>query len=140
MQNHLFPNEPPEVRLQLMKDNCYNAEEIKQKRFFSEDEKNKLKDDITNDALRSSEIEDQIKSLTQPLKEELKSIKSLMRVRLTDVRKGYEDIEATVYCFDDQEEGMMNSYDENGTLVSSRKLYPSERQTKIVALNKVNQL
>lgn len=135
LNNTQFTEETPGARLQLLQDNCHSREESKLKRFFTEDEIAALREKITTHALRMSDIDEEIKAVSEPLKNSLKQVKADQRVCLTEVRRGFEELPTTLYAFDDQEDGMMGYYDEDGKLVSTRKLYPHERQTRIVPMN-----
>lgn len=50
-----------------------------------------------------------------------------------------ERIEGVLYHVDDQESGMMNSYDVNGDFIQSRRLKPNERQGSMFKLNQISQ-
>jgi len=137
MTTQLFPDSTPGERFQMLQDNCVNMEDAKLKRFYSDEEMGSLREKVTNQAIKLSDLEDQIKILVTPLKEEIKVIKLDQKVNLTQVRMGHEEIAVTLYAFEDQEEGMMGFYDQDGKLVNMRKLYPHERQTRIVDMHQV---
>ena len=51
------------------------------------------------------------------------------------LKKGYSENEETVYMIADHEAGEMNTYDANGIYLSSRKLRPDEKRTKVYSMN-----
>lgn len=135
MKQTLFENESPEKRLEMLSDNAYEIKETTIKRFHTPEEKELLRNTATDQMINCQEIEEKIKDLTEPLKGELKMVKAELKTNLTAFKRGYESQETRLFAFDDQEDGMMCFYDGDGKLVESRKLYPAERQTKILNIN-----
>lgn len=50
---------------------------------------------------------------------------------LANVRAGFAEVNQQVYLYEDHDQQMMLYYDNTGTLVSSRRLAPHEKQTRI---------
>ncbi len=65
---------------------------------------------------------------TQPYKIIEKEINSI----LMKIKNGYEIVNRKIYGVDDQDEGLMAIYSEDGTLLNTRKLFSTERQTTIL--------
>lgn len=135
MKEVMFEDCQPEERLQLLKDNAYASEDTQVKRFHTPAERDAFREAATNKMIDCQDIEEQIKNLVEPLKAKLKEEKAILKTHLGAIRRGYDSEETTLFLFDDQEEGIMISYDAEGRFVSSRKLHPTERQTKILTLN-----
>lgn len=138
MKETIFEDATPEQRAQMLHDNCYAIEDAQLKRFHTPEQKESLRNTATDEMIKCQDIEEKIKELTEPLKGELKTVKSELRSHLASFKRGYESEDGKLYAFDDQEESMMNFYDVEGKLVKSRRLYPTEKQTKIISMTKDN--
>lgn len=140
MKDTMFETYPLAARLQMLIDNAYAREETKLERFHTAEEKEALRNTATDEMIQCQDIEEEIKKLTEPLKGQLKTVKSELRTHLKAFKRGYESEDVTLFAFDEQEEGMMVFYDAEGKLVKSRKLHPSERQTKILTMPNTSSL
>ncbi len=107
-------------------------------RPFSFDELKDKRESITNVSMQIDEQEEQLREISKQKREVLKGLKSEQKIIMKEVRAQAETVTETVYLLDDQEEGIMGYYDANGTLISSRKLLPGERNLKIEFGNKVS--
>ena len=134
MSENLFQNIPINDRASMLEANCLKHEEQTVKRQFTHEELEDMRITLTDDSIKNSELEDELKALTKPIREELKNYKAVIREKLKKLKLKYDENLETVYLFDDQENGMMNTYDVTGELLSSRKLLPSEKQTRIIDL------
>lgn len=133
---NLFQELPEPERIQALKDNCTEIEEnYRTKRFFSKEELDDLKTEVSDESILVSELEDKLKEISAPIKADIKSKKIDLRATLKLVKQKYEENLEDVYLFADHHEGFMLYYNSKGELISSRKLLPHERQTKIVDLN-----
>lgn len=136
MKETMFEDSSPEERVQLLSDNCYFHDDTILERFHTPEEKEALRNVTMEETIRCQEIEDQIRSLTEPLKGELKIIKSSLKDHVSCFKRGYEPENVRLYAFDDQENSTMNYYDHTGKFIKSRRLTPSERQSKIFNIGK----
>lgn len=135
---HLFNELPQEQRVQALKDNCTKIEErYTVQRFFDKDELDSLREEVSNVSIDISELEDELKEISTPIKNQVKEKKLTLRSKLKLVKQKFDESEEEVYLFADHTEGVMLYYDFSGELISSRRLLPHERQTSIHQINKI---
>jgi hypothetical protein len=104
-------------------------------RDFSEEEIADIKTTLSEQAIRLNDLKIEKKELTSVISGKIKITESEMKGTLKDLKNKYYENEETVYDIDDQETGEMYTFDNQGNLLSTRKLTPKERQTTIRNLN-----
>lgn len=139
MKNPLFPAGMPKKDI---KDNLQAmAHSIEEKSYYvnlSQDELDLRREKLTDNFIKASDLGNQIKETVKSLKAEQKPLLEENGKLLQTIKTKSEEIEGVLYHIDDQESGMMNSYDENGTFISSRRLRPDEKQSSIFSISKTN--
>ncbi len=91
---------------------------------------------LTENYIKISELEANKKSLVENIKNEQKPLMAENSELLQVLKTKSEKIKGKLYLVDDQEKGMMYSYDETGTLITERRLRPDERQSTIFSPKK----
>lgn len=130
-----FKNLPMPERVTALRENAithYNKNVI---RDFSEEEIADIKTTLSEQAIRLNDLKIEKKELTSVISSKIKSTESEMKNTLKDLKNKYYESEETVYDIDDQEAGEMYTFDNQGNLLSTRKLTPKERQITIKQLN-----
>lgn len=70
----------------------------------------------------------------ESLKEQKKPIAENNKELLMALETMHQEVDGVLYHIDDQEDGVMNTYNELGEFISSRRLRPDERQASIFNL------
>jgi hypothetical protein len=132
MDKYLFQDMSENDRKQMLADNAERREEFQYPRELSHDEIAELKDELSNESISLSKLEekkkeamDEFKTQIDPHKAEVKRLLHLLRTRS-------EEVEEKVYLIADQEEGMMGYYNKRGELVHQRLLRGNEKQLRII--------
>lgn len=117
----------PEERLRVMRDNSEKSEKITFYRSLTQEELDTRRELLTNNYIFISEEDDKLaeiklefKGLTEPKKKE-------NAVLLEEVKLRKAKVTATVYHIMNVDDGTMETYDETGEFVSSRRLTPEEK-------------
>jgi hypothetical protein len=131
MDKYLFQNYFELQRRQMLEDNCYAKENRTYMKDFTEEEMAYMKDNFIADTLQLATMAEELAKIKAEYAEKMKPIAKRVQNLLTDVKLGSRQVTEQVFQFDDQEEGIMGSYNGEGELVATRKLLPNERQLKI---------
>ncbi len=134
MQQNLFDNDhrSEEQRIQHLESLAYKVEENHAfLRPFSPEEIAEKRESITNITMLIDEEENNLRAIVKEKRAAIQLKKNEQKSIMRAVRTQAEEVIETIYMIDDQEAGEMGYYDKNGTLVSTRKLMPSERNMKI---------
>lgn len=128
----------PEELRQFLEDNSSGSEQMMVKRYFTDEELEQMRVEMTDNSILRYDKQEELKDLTSGLRREIKNYSTLIAEKLKLLKDKYEEQREEVFLLDDQIGGMMYYYAADGTLVSSRKLLPKERQMRIRPTFKTN--
>lgn len=124
------------IRDTLELENCGVEERHDFIRAFTEDEMATAEAEYLDFAKQLSILDQKLKDLSDPIRSEMKPIKTALAGLIEMLKCGGKRVTEKVYCFPDQESRMMGLYDSTGTLVGTRPMSQSERQLHINSFNK----
>lgn len=113
---------------------AYGIQETSYTKNLTEEEIIDRKDEYSEIGITLSELEKQKKDQMDRFKILEKEPKIKAKILLESIKFKSEQKFGRLYMIDDQEKGMMYSFDLNGICVDARQLSKSERQTKIKSL------
>lgn len=131
MATKMFEDYPENEREVMLEANCVRPEEKPVKQYFDLSELTEMRKQFSDNAI-----------LIRKANEVLKKAKDANAIEIKDptknndklrecIRAGFVEVNQQVYLFDDQDNGVMNTYDSKGNFIESRRLTPEERQTRI---------
>jgi hypothetical protein len=131
MTKDFLPDHDPEDRRQILRDSSDHIENTTYHRDISPEDMLVKRETFTlnhieiskHDAVLDAAKADH-KAITKPIKEE-----NIMLLDQIKTRK--ETVTGELYSIADHYESVMNTYDEHGEFISSRRLRPEERQTRM---------
>ena len=135
MEETLYAGLPLAEKIELLKANCKTTEKQQIKMFFSEDDLSEMKSRLSELSIERNADEEELKELSKGLRDKIKESSGRIKGLLTYLKDKFELQLQDVYEFDDQEEGVMCTYNQDGELINTRKLRPNERQTRIINLD-----
>jgi len=98
---------------------------------LTDDGRNEYNEEIAKTMIEVSDKREKLKEISREAKAEIKRLEANVAQRLQIVRQGYVDENVEVHNVPDYEKGIIEFMDEEGTLVGSRKMLPSERQKEL---------
>jgi len=96
------------------------------------------REQLTENAIKLSEFEDEKKEAMQEFKLKMDPLSKENKSLLTEIKTRQAKVEGTLYHMANHEDAMMETYDENGEMVASRRLRPDEKRQNLFALNKAS--
>lgn len=130
-EKRIFQGVDIEEREKLLTEHCVQTEHLMLKRHFTEDQMEEKKDkhaeisiEIADEDIKKKKFMDEYNSVTKPLKHDNK-------VLVQHLKDGFVDEDNLVYAIDNQEDNVMEYYNNLGECVMERTLAPHERQTNI---------
>lgn len=136
MPKQFMPEASPEQRLQMLKDNCDVMEERKYYRDLTPEELDVKRETFVDNAIKLSTLNDELQAYKDSYKQQMKPFAAENAALQMQIKTRKENIEGVVFHIADQAAGIMETYDEQGEFVSSRRLRPDEKQTKLFSINK----
>ena len=104
------------------------------KHYFSDDERDKMKDTIINQTMSIRLLREQLAAVKAEFAGKIKPLESSQTEIITDLRNGYTEEMKEVFLVPDHEKGVMQYFTEDGTEVFSRKLRADEKQTNALKI------
>ncbi|MFC7347272.1 hypothetical protein ACFQO9_11140 [Chryseobacterium zhengzhouense] len=136
MDKQLFPpNMSAKDKLDNLQAMAYSTEETSYFKILTQEELDERRETLTENVIKISDLEFEKKQLTEEIKAKQKPMQVQNLEIMQTLKTKSEKIEGVLYHVDDQEAGMMYSYDVNGDFISSRRLKPNERQGSMFKLN-----
>lgn len=139
MPKQFMPEERPDRRLQMLRDHADKTEETKYYKDLSQEELDIKRERLTDNLIKVSDLEDDLNVIKENFKEKMDPLKRETKELLGQVKTGKEQVEGTLFHIADHQNSVMETWDENGDFVSSRRLRPDEKQPKLFSVKTVNE-
>lgn len=136
MSKTFMPEIDPQQRVMILQQNADHIEEATYYKPLTQDELDARRELLTDNAIKLSEMEDEKKEIMQGFKSKMDPLAKENKKLLTEVKTRQAEINGNLYYMANHEEGIMETYDENGEFISSRRLRPEEKQKNIFSLSK----
>lgn len=136
MSKIFMPEVEPKQRLMLLQQNADHIEETTYYKPLTQEELDLRRENLTDNAIQLSEYEDDKKEMMADFKLKMDPLTKENKKLLTEVKTRQAEVSGNLYYLANHEDGMMETYDENGELISSRRLRPEEKQQNIFSLSK----
>ena len=136
MDKQLFPTMSLKDRRDNLQAMAHSVEETTYYKQLTPEELEAKQDKFIENTMKINEIETKKKSFVESAKKEQKPLTVENGELLQSLQTKSEKVEGILYHIDDQDSGMMNSYDEDGNFISSRRLRPDEKQSSIFKIAK----
>lgn len=131
-----MPEMDPKQRIQLLRDNCDSQEQTTYYRDLTNDELDVKREQMLENLIKLNQWEEDLNQVKAGHKMKSTPIKDENKVLLVEVKTRKQQIHGTLYNIADHENGIMETYDEQGEFVSSRRLRPDEKQGSMFSLKK----
>lgn len=131
MQKTIFQDVPVEQRVQLLADNCDDRDETSYMKVLTQEELDIKRETLAENMITFYGLEEELKEIKEGFKLKMDPLKDANREICSQVKTGKEEVKGILFHFADHEESVMNTYDERGEFVQSRRLKPEEKQGKL---------
>ncbi|MFT3679468.1 MAG: hypothetical protein QM791_04295 [Ferruginibacter sp.] len=125
-------------RIACMQEAAAKVEETKYQKPLSEDELAARRESLADDCIKLNQLEDELKEVKDEYKDKMDPLKLANKKRLEEIKTKQTTVDGVLYHIPDFEESMMETYDGEGELVSSRRLRPEEKQGNVFQMAKVS--
>lgn len=131
-----MPEMSPEQRKMLLQQNADSIQETEYFKPLTRDDLDIKRETLTENAIKLSEFEDEKKEAMQEFKLKMDPLSKENKQLLTEIKTRQAKVFGALYHMANHEEGMMETYDENGELTMSRRLRPDEKRQNIFSISK----
>lgn len=121
-------------RMLILQQNADKIEQTTYQKPLTEEELTARKEQLTENCIKLGDLEEQKSDAVAEFKAKIDPLKIANKDILFELRMKQAKVEGTLYHMANHEDGMMETYDDQGYLVSSRRLRPDEKQGRIQLL------
>ncbi len=138
MSRQFMPELSPKERLMIMQENAAKIEQTTYQKPLSADELAARREDLADNCIKLNQFEDELKAVKDGFKLTMDPLKTINKTLLTEIKTKQSTFDGTLFHMASHEDGMMETYDNDGYLISSRRLRPEEKQGTIFSLPKAS--
>jgi len=131
-----MPDLSVKERLMVMQENAAKVEQTSYQKTLSPDELAARREDLADNCIKLNQFEDELKEVKDDFKVKMDPLKQTNKTLLTEIKTKQSTVDGTLFHMANHEDGMMETYDNDGVLISSRRLRPEEKQGSIFSLGK----
>ena len=126
-----MPEVSDKERILILEQNADKIETSTYQKNLTEDEKLQRKEILYNNSLKLSDLAEEKKEAIAGFKEVMDPLVADNKTLLSELRTGQVQVTGKIYLMANHETGIMETWDNNGEFVSSRRLFPSEKQLRM---------
>ncbi len=131
-----MPELTAKERLMIMQENAAKVEVTTYQKVLTADELSARREDFVDNCEKLGKLEDELKEIKDDFKLRTDPLSKANKKLLTEIKTKQTSVDGTLYLMANHEDGMMETYDNDGFLVSTRRLRPEEKQANIFSLGK----
>lgn len=115
-------------RIMIMQENAAKIEDTTYQKPLDADELAARREDLCDKSILLNQKDDELKVIKDQFKIETDPLKLAVKNLLTEIKTKQATVCGLLYHMANDADGMMETYDQNGDLVNSRRLRPEEKQ------------
>lgn len=131
-----MPDSTPKERLMILQENAAKIEQTTYQKTLSQEELQVRLEDLGDNCIKLSQIDDEKKDVMAAFKLRTDPLTTQNKTLLTEIKTKQTSVEGTLFHLANHDDQMMETYDHDGMLISSRRLRPEEKQGTIFSLGK----
>lgn len=131
-----LPESTPKERLMVLQESAAKVEQTTYQKSLSQEDLAARREDLADNCIKLNHFEDELADIKAKFKDDMDPLKQTNKRLLTEIKTKQTSVDGTLYHLANHEDGMMETYDNEGFLISSRRLRPEEKQGHIFSINK----
>lgn len=128
-----MPEVSPEERKILLEQNADIIEETKYQKPLTQDDLDLRRERLTDNCIKLSELEEEKKEVVKGYKDRMDPLIADNKILMSEVRTKQSTVQGRLFHMKNHDTSMMETFDEDGLLVSTRRLRPDEKQKTIMS-------
>lgn len=131
MAKIFMPDADPEERINILRNNADKIEQTDYEKELTEEELIAKREEFVDNSIDVSKLEDELAEKKKEYKNKIEPIKLVNRSLQKEIKTKKRWVKGQLFYMADHVNGMMETWDETGELVSSRRLRPDEKQVRM---------
>lgn len=138
MAKIFMPDADLEERINVLRNNADKIDNTDYEKELTEDELIAKREEFVDNSIDVSKLEDELAEKKKEFKNKIEPIKLVNRGLQKEIKTKKRWVKGQLFHMANHTDSMMETYDETGEMVSSRRLRPDEKQVRMqVVLPKV---
>jgi hypothetical protein len=140
MAKIFMPEVSAEERLNILKNNADKIEQTTYEKELTQEELDAKREEFVDNSIAVSKLEDELAEKKKEYKNKIEPLKLINRGLQHEVKTKKKEVKGQLFHMANHTDSMMETYDETGEMVSSRRLRPDEKQVrmKVIERNAAN--
>jgi hypothetical protein len=131
MAKIFMPELSPDERINILRNNADKVEQTDYEKELTEDELIAKREEFVDNSIDVSKLEDELAEKKKEYKNKIEPIKLINRGLQKEIKTKKKWVKGQLFHMADHINGYMETWDETGELVSSRRLRPDEKQGRL---------
>ena len=137
MQNEIYlPEVSVQERRSILEAHAVKVETTKYQKQLTPDELDARREIHTDNSIKLSELDDELTAVKRGFKERMDPLRMQNKLLLTEIKTRQQTVDGVLYQLPNFDSGFMETFNEEGELIGTRKLRPDEKQGNIFSLKK----
>jgi hypothetical protein len=131
MPKIFMPEVAPEERINILRNNADKIETTTYEKELTDEELDSKREEFVDNSIAVSKLEDELNEKKKEFKNKIEPLKLVNRGLQQEVKTKKKEVKGQLFHMANHADSMMETYDETGELVSSRRLRPDEKQARL---------
>jgi hypothetical protein len=136
MAKIFMPDLSAEERLNALRNNADKIESTTYEKELTQEELDAKREQFVDNSIDISKLEDELAEKKKEYKNKIEPIKLINRGLQREVKTKKKEVKGQLFHMANHSDSMMETYDETGELVSSRRLRPDEKQVRMQVVDR----
>jgi len=138
MQKTILDEVPDHMRLQVLQDSADSIEDTTYLKQLTQEELDLKREQYFENQIKVTALQEELTGIKKSYKERMEPLALENKTLLQEVRTKQTEISGTLYHLANHDTGFMETYNETGELIGTRRLRPNEKQKNIFSLSKAS--
>lgn len=131
MAKVFMPEADIEERINFLRNNADKIDNTDYEKELTEDELIAKREEFVDNSIDVSKLEDELAEKKKEFKNKIEPIKLVNRGLQKEIKTKKRWVKGQLFHMANHKDSMMETYDETGEMVSSRRLRPDEKQVRM---------
>lgn len=130
MQKIFMPEVSTEERLRILRDN-HESEETTYYKQLTQEEMDIRREQLADNSIKYFELSEELKEIKGGFKRKMEPLTESNKQIMQELKTGQAEVEGELFKVPNYDDNMMEVYNQDGELISSRRLLPNEKQQRL---------
>lgn len=130
MPKKFMPEISPEERLRILRDN-HESETTSYFKQLTQEEMDIRREQLADNSIKYFEHSEELKEIKSQFKEKMEPLTRSNQQIMQELKTGQAEVEGEIFKVPNYDDNMMETYNAEGDMISSRRLLPNERQQNL---------